>query len=231
MIKVTRELILNIFEQLIVLILGGISIAISWEVLKNYKSLDSTFKISETPIFDVPTIVICFSPSTENYVYGVDFNISKFWNGNKDDSILVEGHNPAKSITLTKLLTSFNGICYKLTTTSIFERSFNVELISVTFNGSLSARILPNVLFFFTDEKNAFGITATNWNDGEMWRFEMNKYKSFVEIALKTETYSFLTDGKHGLFIKERNAAKMFFDVCLMIAKLCKKLIRLREHS
>ena len=105
MIKVTRELILNIFEQLIVLILGGISIAISWEVLKNYKSLDSTFKISETPIFDVPTIVICFSPSTENYVYGVDFNISKFWNGNKDDSILVEGHNPAKSITLTKLLT------------------------------------------------------------------------------------------------------------------------------
>ena len=78
MIKVTRELILNVFEQLIVLILGGISIAISWEVLKNYKSLDSTFKISETPIFDVPTIVICFSPSTENYVYGVDFNISKF---------------------------------------------------------------------------------------------------------------------------------------------------------
>ena len=231
MIKVTRELILNIFEQLIVLILGGISIAISWEVLKNYKSLDSTFKISETPIFDVPTIVICFSPSTENYVYGVDFNISKFWNGNKDDSILVEGHNPAKSITLTKLLTSFNGICYKLTTTSIFERSFNVELISVTFNGSLSARILPNVLFFFTDEKNAFGITATNWNDGEMWRFEMNKYKSFVEIALKTETYSFLTDGKHGLFIKQRNAAKMFFDVCLMIAKICKKSICPREHS
>ena len=148
----------------------------------NYKSLDSTFKRSETPIFDVPTIVICFSPSSENYIYGVDFNISKFLNvdeykNQKDDNILVEGNNPAKSITLTKLLTSFNGICYKLTTTSSFERSINLEWIRVTFNGSLSAEMLPNILFFFTDERNAFGITATNWNDGEMWRFEMNRHK------------------------------------------------------
>ena len=96
MIKVTRELISNVFERLILMVLGGISIAISWNILMHYKSLDSTFKRSETPIFDVPTIVICFSPSNQNYVYGVDFNISKFLNvdeykNKKDDGNLVEG--------------------------------------------------------------------------------------------------------------------------------------------
>ena len=58
--------------------LASVSVVLSWNVFKKYKSLDTAFKRSELPVPDIPTITVCFKPQNENFSLGLDFNIKKY---------------------------------------------------------------------------------------------------------------------------------------------------------
>ena len=91
----------NFFQLIERIIFIGLSIAsvlIGREVLSKFQSLDSSFKTTEIPITNKPAITICLPYQFQNFTYGTDFNISKYFFLNdyvskKNEFILKEGEN------------------------------------------------------------------------------------------------------------------------------------------
>ena len=71
-----KENLTIILKSIIFLVLFVISVFFMKEVWFQFRSKDTGMKQTEKPIFDFPTITICTSQNTENYIYGEDFNIS-----------------------------------------------------------------------------------------------------------------------------------------------------------
>ena len=71
-----KENLTTILKSIIFLVLFVISVFFMKEVWYQFRSKDTGMKQIEKPIFDFPTITICASHNTENYLYGEDFNIS-----------------------------------------------------------------------------------------------------------------------------------------------------------
>ena len=120
------------FSWMIFLGLCGLSAFLMYEVLEQFFSGDTSFKVTQEPITDYPTITICFTKtkevwedllSSENkyanvlgeglFKYGDDFNISI---GN---SLLGQGDNylidTKESVTVKSIGTFFRGTCYIVT--------------------------------------------------------------------------------------------------------------------
>ena len=78
MYNLTQKIVFDVLKWTIYFGLAAVSVVLSWNVFMKYKSLDTTFKRSELPVSDIPTITVCFNPQNENFSLGLDFNIKKY---------------------------------------------------------------------------------------------------------------------------------------------------------
>ena len=69
----SQDKFLRIIYWILFIGLCGLSAHFTWEVFEKFSSEDTSFKVREEPIYEHPTVTICFS---ENYEYGKDFNIT-----------------------------------------------------------------------------------------------------------------------------------------------------------
>ena len=134
-IEIKPGQIFKILKLIFYMILFVLALFLTWEVIVNYLSRDSSFKQSQVPISEKPVITICFLPRNKgNLTYGKDFNISFYntfdeyladiWKG---EITLKEGKNPNQDIRLTIINTAFSGECYQLE--SIINRIVKGELV------------------------------------------------------------------------------------------------------
>ena len=175
------------------------SLLLAWEVLQNYKSLDSSFKRKELPLSVAPATTICFT-GNKTFTYGTDFNISKFdtlleFTKGENEHVLRENEFVSRSkIKLVKIISVFYGSCYRITfnTTArkLVQNTFDV--FSITFDESIPMEDIPELHIHFTSELNSYGITRSHWLDGDDLSFEMGTDQTFLEIGLKEERYVFL---------------------------------------
>ena len=173
-----------------------LSIIFIWQVIDQFNSKDSSFKVQYEPIKQHPTITFCFQrymPNGTGYTselkYGQDFKM-KFDN---DESYFKEGVNyrqkTSETFFLEKLSTWLSGTCYKLNTTlSIITKGEFRNLNFEFFKEFVEYERIPEMIVYFTSEVNAYGITANVWIDGEPLTFKLKK-NSELEVSLKQVKY------------------------------------------
>ena len=174
-------------DIIILLILSLLSLPILNQIFSQFFSESSSFKQSEEPIKEFPTITIC-TPNA-SFVYGVDLNISiamYFRN-----SIINEGENffdwneDGKNVDIIKLEQFYSpigaGFCYKISksmTYNIETMDDGYNTITLSFNESISYDDLPDVDLFLTSEKNAPGVIHYEWMDGDELHLQFPKVSS-----------------------------------------------------
>ena len=120
--KIEARHIFKFLKFTIYIVLFILALFLTWEVIVNYLSRDSSFKQSLVTVTEKPVITLCFSPRNKgNLTYGKDFNISYYntygeyhsdkWIG---EITLKEGENPKQDIKFTIINTAFSGECYQL---------------------------------------------------------------------------------------------------------------------
>ena len=184
------------------------SFFIIWEVVEHYTSGISSFAISEKPVTELPTIILCLfergiKPESEfskgrkfssgfaagattlNLNYETDFMIEYHvsdYHGS-ESIFLKEGKNSTimQEMVSLEILTTLNqGTCYKVRSISNFIRKGSVRRMTFNFNEST-----PFVLkSFITSEDNAYGIVQNVWMDGKVSRVDVKK-SFYVETSLK----------------------------------------------
>ena len=92
------------------------------------------------------------------------------------------------------LNTIWSGTCYKISTERTSHSAVNrgySPFILVEYNKLIEINNLPLLKAYFTSEKNAYGVTFSEWMDGEVLEFniETNVYQ---EISLRPERYIYL---------------------------------------
>ena len=197
-----KDICFAVFEWTLILTLGIISVFLSWEMFSKYQTSDSTFKRREVIITEVPTITICFNPKVDHLKLGIDFNISMFlsWadftNPTEDNKLWEKEVNTKKFAKLSKLLTTYNGYCYKLTSTlnKDMDKKSTWHVIHLEFENETASK-LPTIQAYFTSENNSYGILTTHWLDGEALLFQIDPYlHKFVEFGLREEQYVYLPE-------------------------------------
>ena len=109
--------------------------------------------------------------------------------------ILHEGINANLSITLTKMYTYYNGICFKISSIENTVKKYprhNVwgwEYFSFDFNKNIPRKNLPSVDLYFTSENNTYGIVRRFWPDGEPFTLHMNNGQNYFEVGLMQNKY------------------------------------------
>ena len=197
MIIVTKNQIFKIIKFIVFASLATISIILTWGDFLKYESLDSGFKRREVSIRNEPTITICFSPRNLNLTYDKDFYFTVFFTFKdylkQDGNHLKIGNNKLDDeVSLTEMITIYSGICYKMTTISNHELTTEIEVISITFNESISFEDLPVVQVHFTSKINSYGITRVHWFDGDVSFLQLKSYHKYIEFGLREERYIFL---------------------------------------
>ena len=196
-----QDKLLRILYWILFIGLCGLSAQFTWEVFEKFSSEDTSFKVREEPIYEHPTVTICFS---ENYEYGKDFNITHqhlYQNNGKyhNEKILLTQEmnifNASNEIIyLKKLITLYNGICYKIvpTTKNIFKGE--MKAIEIYFDDTISSKKMPSAKFYFSSEKNSYGILMNTWMDGDALEVNVDKY--VLTYSLKPEKYIYINTSK-----------------------------------
>ena len=143
------------------------SIWFSWGVLDKFFRGEIGILQNEEQIKTHPTIVICMGLSK----YETDFKI-QHWLAEKIDLEMGENYLETinEIITLTKIYTRDNGLCYAINTTQkVDKRTKDTYILirSVSSNYTLPTTI-PVI---FTSEMNSYGIIQRDWRDGEGFSF------------------------------------------------------------
>ena len=163
----------RILEWGFYLFLFLISIYFAWEVLDKFNSQDRGIRHREEDVKEHPTIIFCNSTA----IYGQDFNITyKTLNGMslgqvKDSVLLKLDENllelSGEKIFLKEIYTIFDGVCYNLTAK---RNNINGKLTVLQLWSD--AGPVPRVKFYFTPERNSYGITNHDWKDGKVFSVE-----------------------------------------------------------
>ena len=176
--------ILFAFNVIIFLILLSLSIPILVQIFSQFFSESSTFKQSEEPIKEFPTITIC-TPYT-SFKYGVDLNISMGMHGYEQfieegeyEYSWKENDNFVDNINLEKFHSLIvAGFCYKITkniTYDIAHMDDGYNSITLAFNEFIAHDELPDVDIFLTSEKNSPGVLKYEWMDGDELHLKIPK--------------------------------------------------------
>ena len=179
-----RNRILIPCEAVFFLILFLISIPFLSQIFNQFFSESSTFKQSEEPIKEFPTITIC-TPYT-SFKYGVDLNISMGMHGYEQfieegeyEYSWKENDNFVDNINLEKFQSLIvAGFCYKITkniTYDIVHMDDGYNSITLAFNESIAHDELPDVDIFLTSEKNSPGVLKYEWMDGDELHLKIPK--------------------------------------------------------
>ena len=188
-------------EKIIFIILTIGSLFLAREAIWKFQTSHSSFTTSELPITERPTITICLPYQFQNYSYGIDFNISKYflfsdYIDKKNEVTLKEGDNPStdQMITLSKISTTHYGTCYQIVSKIIRNDPGPIEVIKISSPHKPYKKQLPQLLIYFTSEMNSYGITRAFWRDGEVLSFHMNQIQRYMALGLKEERYHYLQD-------------------------------------
>ena len=167
------EKVFNTIEWITYISLSLLSIIFSWQVIEQFNSKDSSFKVHYEKITNHPTITFCFQrymPNGTTYTtelrYGQDFKV-KF---DDDESYFKEGKNyrlkTSETFFLEKLATLLSGTCYKLNTTlsTITKAEFR-KINFEFFKESVEYELIPEMIVYFSSEENAYGITSDGSNN------------------------------------------------------------------
>ena len=165
-----RNLLKVLFKVVIFLLLCAIAIYISLNVFQQFISESSTFKQSEAPIEEYPTITICMPGSQNGFLkYGIDFNITY-----NDDVIINVGKteklNPdnTKEIIHLELISTFlSGLCYRIETKINFVMEYGVRTFKLNFNEYIPDAELSDLEFYITSYKNSDGTLINEWMEGD----------------------------------------------------------------
>ena len=152
---------------IVYIILVATSIRFTWRVLEKFAKQETAIWQYEEKIEAHPTIVIC-----DFYLYWEyqkHFNIT--YRAYQSDGLPVEvilkmGENDLKNsegiVNLAIIYTRYNAMCYSISTTrNVDERETEIKL---SFPYSFHDKN-----FYFTSEKNVYGITRRDWRDGEVY--------------------------------------------------------------
>ena len=178
-----------------------ISILLSWEAFAKYKSRDTNLKQSHEEVESYPSITICFDPIDDKLEYNQDFQLIAY--GNLQDflmdksgkgNFLFEGKNPKSGITVTKIVTVYYGICYKINPYKKIVKKSDKLTISIKFNESMKQSIkIPSAVIYITSPANAMGIAGAYWYEGRLYRknVPLNEGTSFGLLGLE---YNYLQE-------------------------------------
>ena len=184
--KDKQNKILFAFNVIIFLILLALSIPILAQIFSQFFSESSTFKQSEEPIKEFPTITIC-TPYT-SFEYGVNLNISMgmydyeaFIEEGEYEYSWKENANFVEYITLEKFQSLLvSGFCYKITkniTYDIIHMDDGFIWIYLSFDTSIPFDELPDLDIFLTSEKNSPGVLKYEWMDGDEFHLKIPKVR------------------------------------------------------
>ena len=168
-----KENLTIILKCIIFLVLFVISVFFMKEVWYQFRSKDTGMKQTEKPIFDFPTITICTSHNTENYIYGEDFNISYSdviltfppeadehdLHSIRDKDGLIIDYQQVRTVVQRDL-------CFRLMKSNSRRINFEFHSVKLHFHSSKSIDELPKVKLFFTSEMNSEGIIFQEFWDG-----------------------------------------------------------------
>ena len=130
--KKTQLKFFKSIECMLFLGLCSLSIYFMWGVLDKYISGDRSFAKFEGKINEFPTITLCLNKPEDSdkmiYEYGTDFEIEYrlFKEGSYvlfESIFLIEGKNSSikeRTLFLEKIITMFNGYCYKISVIGSF---------------------------------------------------------------------------------------------------------------
>ena len=199
MALVNLKVIFTLTYWIIFLFLCVVSVFLTKEVIKKYLSFDSSSKTREDSLTDLPSVVICFMPSNNSFSYDNHFAIYKgsyldLFVSDREHYKLKFGDNPKFEIHFSKLLTTYSGLCYKVTSTARKVGKNDWHLLSVIFDPDTPQAILPVIVVHFTSEINSFGISRTYWLDGDVAILHVTPQHKLIEFGLREERRSFLTE-------------------------------------
>ena len=166
-----------LFKMVTFALLCAIAIYISLNVFQQFISESSTFKQSEAPIEEYPTLTFCMSGSqTEHFKHGIDFNITY------NDLILNIGitekanqDNTKEVINLELISTFVSGLCYRIETKIDFVLEYGYRTFKLNFIENISDTELPDLEFYITSYKNSDGILINEWMEGDELAIKIEK--------------------------------------------------------
>ena len=200
----------HVIEYSLFICLCGLSVYFTQGVLDKFFSEKTSIALSEEPINELPSIMICFekpnSRGTE-YQYGSDFKILYLIVGPTNSNNLPfaghlseelkEGENSTlfdEIVYLEKIITIHGTHCFKLT--SVLTNKFTImhytQQIYLYFNESINEENLPTSLkIIVTSEKNAYGVVYGIWYNGKIFQTRVDKGMQ-KDINLKPVQHNYL---------------------------------------
>ena len=180
------------FKVVTFCLLCAIAIYISLNVFQQFLSESSTFRQSEVPIEEYPTITLCMPGSKpEHFKYGIDFNITY------NDLILnigitekVNQDNTKEVINLELISTFVSGLCYRIETKIDFVLEYGYRTFKLNFIENISDAELPDLEFYITSYKNSDGILINEWMEGDELAIKIEKVSiNFVCPIAKSSSF------------------------------------------
>ena len=219
--KLSKALLTSI-EWVIYASLLASSIWFAWGVLDKYFKQDVGIKQYEGKVEKHPTIVICI----DSWKYATDFYITyKIYPSDKysveDEVFLATGKNVlenfGETVNLGRIYTRYYGLCYDIKTTrQVDERKTVIEI----WPSSSPYNLPESIPLIFTSEMNSYGVTQSDWRDGEGFSF-ITSGGNEKEIVLTVEKNVNLkcSDQSFYEFVASRLSEENFKkcnDACLM---------------
>ena len=204
MLKTTQENLFKVLELSLFITLCIISLFFMKEVLTQFNSGWTSFKMYELNNPVRPTITMCLNDEfLRNYswfehTYGIDIDI---YYDIDDEWVYLSLENNAVNINKEEIIYLRQlkpmwkyGTCYKISSETFSNSAItrgNSQSILVKYNESIPIDNLPLLTIYFTSEKNAYGLIFAEWMDGEVLEFNI-KNNMYEEFILRTEKYLYL---------------------------------------
>ena len=194
-----NEIMCKVFEWLIFLGLFVLSIFLTWEVFLNYKSKDSSFKISEEKIEKLPTIVVCFMGTKNTYRLGQEFDVTAYTSYNdyskdfRNGLVFGEHDIDGHTLSIKNVDTTYDGKCLNLsTTTQNLSKDWRMYFAFKYNNVSLSEKEIPRLNIYLSSAENSYGLTLSVWQNGEVLRTTLDDKTTYQHIIIREERYQYL---------------------------------------
>ena len=198
MCTIDVRLLFQVFEYLILIGLSVVSIYLSFGAFKKYKSTDTNLAFSFEEVKEHPTIVICFSPENNEYVYGQNFHFNRYvdtknFHGDKylNTNVIQIGLNPNLGVQLTTLTTAYHGKCYKISPLETINEKSSSWYTVIKFHTKITN--VPVCQLYFTSEANSLGIVRDYWYEGIPFMAEINP-NAGQEVRLVEYEYNYLNE-------------------------------------
>ena len=179
-----------ILEWFLFLILAVTSGFFMKEVLMNYFSKATSFKIYDEEVKELPTFTFCPDPVLNKLEYGKDFLIKY----GKNNNTLMEGlnnvqFNDFKEIVHLEKITTYNfGACYMISTNKYHQQlteEGGYEIFYFSYAEQIVEEEFPTMKVFIASKKNSYGTTNSYWVEGEVMKFELDKNTNEIGVQLK----------------------------------------------